>query len=361
MIILIVEDNPVSARILELYLHKHGYQTIVASNGRHALECLTSMPEIQLVISDIVMPEMDGLELFSKMKEIPNWEETPFIFCTSLADVGTVKRAAKMGCKHYLIKPVNEGQVLQKVREAMEYEKPVLRSKDQVMSQLGLDSRSYDEAAKAFAAHVSDKIALLEQQVEGATPIGITDLLNLSEGAALLGAEGVNSTLNKLVTKGDQIEPETKNSAYLLLLTELKTLQHVLPYQPQEDSREVCAESESKKTEESYFSVDGDIQRLALPEKFTVEIAAKVERLLESKVKGMVNSGVSKLILDLSKVTAANISLIRLIVVTIKKCRESNIRAQVAGTPALADEIKGFKETLELQIHHEVQDAKSAL
>ena len=59
MSILIVEDDKISAKILEVNLKKWNYQTIMARNGKEALECLSRVPEIELVIADIMMPEID--------------------------------------------------------------------------------------------------------------------------------------------------------------------------------------------------------------------------------------------------------------------------------------------------------------
>jgi len=79
MSILIVEDNPVSMKILELNIKKHGYSTISAKNGREALECLGRHLDIQLVLTDIMMPEMDGLEMLCIMKQKPELRDLPVI------------------------------------------------------------------------------------------------------------------------------------------------------------------------------------------------------------------------------------------------------------------------------------------
>ena len=120
MSILIVEDDPVSSRILELTLRGHGYQTIAARTGNEALECLSSTPDIQLIMADIMMPEMNGLELLGKIKEHPEWKKIPVVMCTALADSKTVEKAAELGCRHYVTKPIHVGSMLRKVHEALE-------------------------------------------------------------------------------------------------------------------------------------------------------------------------------------------------------------------------------------------------
>lgn len=248
MSILIVEDNPVSAKIIEFNLQKHGYQTSIAQTGGEALECLESTPEIRLIITDIMMPEMDGLELLKKIKEHSEWKGIPIIMCTCLSDVETVKKAGEAGCRHYVLKPIKAVHLLEKVREALEDEKPVLKEKNRVMSELGLDAGSYEGAAEAFATLVDDMILLLEKQIEGESISGISiDLSNLSEGAFLMGAERVKRVLDKVATHNEGVELEVECPEYNLLLRELKILKRALPSPP--PSVTPCPEREIKDDE----------------------------------------------------------------------------------------------------------------
>ena len=96
MTILIVDDNTVSAKIIEFNLSKHGYETIYAKSGKDAIECLQSNLAIKLVITDILMPEMTGLELLYEIRNHPEWKNIPVIMCTSLSDIDTVKKAGKL-------------------------------------------------------------------------------------------------------------------------------------------------------------------------------------------------------------------------------------------------------------------------
>ena len=91
-----MEDNPVNAKVLEINLQKNGYQTILAQTAKDALEHLTCTPEIQLIISDIMMPEMDGLEFIKKVKEHSEWKNIPIIMCSPLADMKTVKKTGSV-------------------------------------------------------------------------------------------------------------------------------------------------------------------------------------------------------------------------------------------------------------------------
>ncbi len=75
MSILIVEDNPVNARLLALMLQAQGYQTVVARNGKEGLTTVSETPDIQLIITDYMMPEMDGLEFIVKVRTLPAFNQ----------------------------------------------------------------------------------------------------------------------------------------------------------------------------------------------------------------------------------------------------------------------------------------------
>ena len=231
MSILIVEDNPINAKVLEVNLQKKAYQTILAQNAKEALEHLTSTPQIQLIIADIMMPEMDGLELLNKIKEHSEWKNIPIIMCSSLADMETVKKAVDAGCRHYIIKPFNKEHLLTKVQEALENEKPVLKDQNEIKFQLGLDEETYQEIARTFVSMINHKIAFLEKAIKGeAEPGNSLGLLELLESAIYLGAERIKNLLEELTTKVGKAEEEMRNSEYRLLLRELKILQDALPF-----------------------------------------------------------------------------------------------------------------------------------
>ena len=229
MSILIVEDNPVNAKIMAIHLQKAGYETIVAHSAKEALECLNSNPRIRLVITDIMMSGMSGLQLLDKLKALPEWKEIPVIMCSSLADLETITKAARGGCKHYLIKPVDRNNLLRKVREALKHDKLILKNKKEVMIRLGLDKNSYEEVANTFLVMVNDKIIQLEKQTAAADPERISmHVSELLENAISFGAERLEEVLERLSPSEIQRGVGDNGSNYSLLLKELKLVKDAL-------------------------------------------------------------------------------------------------------------------------------------
>ena len=125
----------------------------------------------------------------------------------------------------------------------------------------------------------------------------------------------------------------------------------------------VTLESKQKEVEDTsnkYFSTVEDVQILALPQKLDRPVSVDIERHFRSKVEAMVNSGVKKFILDMSKIGGTNVTLIRLIIKVIQTCQQANIGIRIVGTSALSDELKGFAETSEITVDLSIEDAKGA-
>ena len=112
-LILVVEDNLDLLYNLNLLLESNDYKTITAKNGKEALEILSRLEEIpEIIISDIMMPEMDGYEFFKAITNDPRWNRIPFIFLSARSTPKDVRFAKLLGADDYLTKPFNEKDLL---------------------------------------------------------------------------------------------------------------------------------------------------------------------------------------------------------------------------------------------------------
>ncbi len=226
MNVLIVEDNPISATVLEHTLDKHGYDTITAHDGEQALTCLESHPEIDLVITDIVMPNADGVELVRRIKERDEWNDIPILVCTSLRPESANHRLAGQGSK-YLFKPIIASTLIQKVNEAFAQKRQILQDPELTRSQIGIDCEAFAEVMDKFSQTVSDAIVRLEKQGEDASQEPM-DLKELLEGAKLIRAERLSEILTSLEQCSTGQKLEMFRSKRTLLLRQLKAMQYHL-------------------------------------------------------------------------------------------------------------------------------------
>jgi DNA-binding response OmpR family regulator len=122
--ILIVDDNPSVLKLLNISLSKAGYEIVEAENGEEAFESANeNLPD--LIISDIMMPQMDGLELCWMIRENSKVPMVPFIFLTSFDDPETEVKGFRAGADKYLNKPIERKDLLSKVQELLSRKKKV--------------------------------------------------------------------------------------------------------------------------------------------------------------------------------------------------------------------------------------------
>ncbi len=114
--ILVVDDDPHIQEVLEVRLSSAGYEVIIATDGREALDILAQNP-VALVISDIRMPGLDGLELQARLEKIA--PKLPIIFLTAFGNIQDAVQAIKSGAVDYLTKPFDGQELLAKVKSVL--------------------------------------------------------------------------------------------------------------------------------------------------------------------------------------------------------------------------------------------------
>ncbi|MCF7920843.1 MAG: sigma-54 dependent transcriptional regulator [Candidatus Cloacimonetes bacterium] len=113
--ILIIDDEPINLKILSRKLETEGYEVIVANQGELALH-LVQNTRPDLILLDIMMPEMDGFEVCRRLKESPQTADIPVIFLTSKTDTEDVIRGFELGAVDYVGKPFKHPELLARVK-----------------------------------------------------------------------------------------------------------------------------------------------------------------------------------------------------------------------------------------------------
>ena len=116
-LILFVEDIDSILFNLILLLELNEYTVLSAKDGKQALEVLTnSLKRPNIIISDIIMPNMDGYEFLQKVSENTNWNMIPFIFLSAKASPDDIKLGKYLGADDYLTKPIDEELLLKLIK-----------------------------------------------------------------------------------------------------------------------------------------------------------------------------------------------------------------------------------------------------
>ena len=116
--ILAVDDSFTMRQMLAVTLQNAGHDVIQAEDGKVAL-AMARAQDFDLVITDVYMPNMDGITLVSELRRLPGFEETPLLVLTT--ESGTDKKQAgkRAGANGWIVKPVNEAQLIDVIRRTL--------------------------------------------------------------------------------------------------------------------------------------------------------------------------------------------------------------------------------------------------
>jgi adenylate cyclase len=160
--ILIIDDAPANIQTLSTILKERGYNINIATNGRQGLEVLERIRP-DLILLDIMMPEMDGFETCRRIKASTAWREIPIIFLTAKTDTADIVRGFELGAVDYVAKPFNAHELLARVNTHLtldylhrENERLLLNVlpasiANKLKQQVGIIAERFDDASVLFA------------------------------------------------------------------------------------------------------------------------------------------------------------------------------------------------------------------
>ena len=118
MKIMIVDDCRTTRRLLGIYLKSRGFEPVFAENGIDALEKLATI-SVNLVVTDLNMPYMDGIEFLKNLRADPGSANLPVVMVTTEADTEEKERAFAAGANAYMVKPVTAEMVTDSIKHIL--------------------------------------------------------------------------------------------------------------------------------------------------------------------------------------------------------------------------------------------------
>jgi CheY-like chemotaxis protein len=114
--VLVVDDDARNIFALTTVLENQEMDVVSATNGRQAIDIIQSMPDLSVVLMDIMMPEMDGYETMREIRRHPEFRTLPILALTAKAMKGDREKCLQAGASDYIAKPVNTDQLLSLLR-----------------------------------------------------------------------------------------------------------------------------------------------------------------------------------------------------------------------------------------------------
>ncbi len=112
--ILIVEDDPTTVQLIEFLLKKNNFEVLIAYNGVEALQ-IAKKEKLDLILMDVMMPKMDGIEAIEKLKKDENTRDIPIIILSALGQEMDVMRGLQAGASSYIVKPFSPQELLTEI------------------------------------------------------------------------------------------------------------------------------------------------------------------------------------------------------------------------------------------------------
>ena len=182
--ILIVDDEPKNITLLAGLLKANGYQVRAARGAKQALKSLDIEP-VDLILLDILMPEMSGFEACEQLKKNSNTADIPVIFLSAMDEVGDKVKGLDLGAVDYITKPFNQDEVLARIKRQVQLKREYKKaSSNGAYRKTGLNAESRREICQLLesyflkekpylsdslsAAHIAEKIGVSQHNLSEA-------------------------------------------------------------------------------------------------------------------------------------------------------------------------------------------------
>jgi CheY-like chemotaxis protein len=117
--ILVVDDEPAMQELIRVILERFGFELITALNVTTAVEVLRQKPLPDLVLLDMMMPDIDGLELLRQIRETKVFDNLPVVIVSAAVDSDRIRKGLDMGADRYITKPAISHNLLKTVQEVL--------------------------------------------------------------------------------------------------------------------------------------------------------------------------------------------------------------------------------------------------
>ncbi len=146
-VVLVVDDQTINIQVVGTMLTREGYEVIPATSGAQALQRMAAR-QPDLVLLDVMMPDMDGFEVCRKLREHPDTSALPVIFVSAANDSEAMMRGLEAGGVDYITKPFNKAELLVRVRNQVDLQRAretaarVLRERENIISMVAHDLKN---------------------------------------------------------------------------------------------------------------------------------------------------------------------------------------------------------------------------
>jgi len=369
--VLTVDDSKTVRIIVRKAFKPYDCEILEAANGVEGL-AVAAKENPDLVLLDVTMPVMDGVEMLTKLKADPALKGIPVIMLTAEGGRDNVLKIAKIGVRDYLVKPFKEDVLIEKCGRVIDL-KPIAEAPAKV--------KSISDPADILI--VEDKPAIIQQIQEGLrhTPWRIKGVSTQAEALSQLTLTPPDLILVSLSLPDEaafgffrhvRTNVKTKYTPVFALVVKTETAQQqqaqtvgfsaiiTKPIDTAELEAKI-AKAMNLDTSQRYYATEGEIMVMRLPENCAPAVLAEVAGHLKPKFAEAVDAGFSKVVIDVHQIKSLHMGIIKLLFQAMQTCRELAIQFALVGNPQIVSECKGFEDTRGWTFYDSIDDAKTNL
>jgi two-component system cell cycle response regulator len=341
--ILTIDDSKTVRIIVRKAFRAFDCDIIEAANGVEGLAVASKeMPD--LVLLDVTMPVMDGVETLTKLKSDPQLKSIPVMMLTAEGGREQVLKIAKIGVRDYIVKPFKEDVLVEKANRIVDL-KPLADGPSKVRSILD----------PADVLIVDDKPAIVRQ-----VPDLIIISLALPDDAAYALFRNIRAAAKTkytpvfaLVVKTEvNVQQAAQQAGFSYIITKPIDLAEL-------ESR--MARAMNLDTSQRYYSIEEDLLVMRLPENCSPAVLAEAGQYLQTKLADAVDSGYNKAVIDIHPVKSLHMGVIKLLMHSMQACRELALQFALVANARIVAECKGFEDTRSWTFYETLEEAKANL
>lgn len=369
--VLTVDDSKTVRIIVKKAFKTYDCDIIEAANGVEGL-AMAAKETPDLILLDVTMPVMDGVEMLTKLKADPVLKSIPVVMLTAEGGRDNVLKIAKIGVRDYIVKPFREEVLIDKCSRIIDL-KPVNEGPAKAKSILD----------PADILVVDDKPVIVQQIQEGlkTTPWRIKGVATQGEAVDSITKGTPDLIIISLSLPEDaaftlfrhiRTTPKTKYTPVFALVVKTEVAQQqqaqtvgfsAIITKPIDvpDLEAKIAKAMNLDTSLRYFAMDSDMMTMRLPEVCSPAVIAEVSTYLKPKFAEAVDAGFNKVVIDIHPIKSLHMGIIKMLFQAMQTCRDLGMQFALVGNAQIISECKGFEDTRGWTFYDSMEEAKTNL
>jgi len=242
--ILLLDDDKICRRMNSESLRRAGYDTIEAASVKEAIDLLEKGEPIVLIITEIRIPEQNGLEFVAFLRSDPGLSRIPIVICTSLETKEWLEQAESFGVSAYSRKPINANHLRGKISQVLREETWPVDEVFRSLMRLDITVEDYFGCLDDLVLQLDAAIAQSEGDAEPADPSALLHQLDALSGAASnLGAQRISGALNYEAEHAKSLADGRKITVTSALKRETEMLKLAILILKKENEESIAARS----------------------------------------------------------------------------------------------------------------------